>query len=443
MPHAQDQAEPGTLETSLLLQRISEHLLLSRDKKLARQYYPFLRRLAIWILENSKEFSIQTDPRLPQGWRRHLGRGYPTGEIPEVSLAAASGLSGAARVARLVGKTDEAGKYRERSEMVAERVRKKLLDDRGFLCLCLESSGRQRDDETIDMAVAGFRHPFLHSAEQSAVHRLLEKDFETPYGPRTVPRSNKLYFNPTYGRGQLGGYWTRAALAHALLCYRVGLAGIGSLALDKVAKLVIEDSPKLGGSPGEFPYWVDIEGRESHGDDSDPVAASRLIEGLIHGDLGFDPEAGDGMFEPPSASSLKWVFASDFWIGEPTTVFVGRGSGATHVFVAGARAEAKQGTKYAAAERLDLGMPGFWAASFYGPGQAICLGNSSNSPLRAAVSFAPRAADLSKRLSTPLEEYDRTKGGWTKVTTLRVVPTMTFEASLAAGDWKVFRISTG
>jgi len=442
MPHSSNQTESGSLESALLLQAVSAHLLLARDKKLTRSLYPLVKKLASFLMASSKEYTLRTEPALPQGWRRSLGRGYPAGEIPEISLAAAGGLAGAAQVARQVAKTDDAGRFRERAEMLAEMVRKRLVDERGFLSLCLEPSGRLRGDETIDMAVAAYRHGFLASAEQAAVHRLLEKDFETPYGPRTVPNSNRLYFNSSYGQGQLGGFWTRAALAHALLCYRVGLAGIGSLSLEKVANLAAEDCVRLGGSPGEFPYWVDVEGREAHGEDSDPVAAARLIEGLLEGELGLEFAAATVSFSPALSSSLKWVLASEVWAGEPVTIFVGRGGGRAHAFASGSRLEVKHGIRFAKAELLEMPVRGLYGVSLHGPGQAICLGNSSVVPARTPVNFAPRAPELSKRLTTPLEEYDRASGSWVKASTLRVFPTMSFETSLGPGEWKAFRVST-
>jgi len=442
VPHSSDQREPGVLESAVLLKAVSAYLLMARDKKVSRSLYPLVKKLASFLMAASKEYSLKTDPALPQGWRRSLGRGYPAGEIPEVTLGAVGGLAGAAQVARQVAKTEDAGKFRERAEMLAEMVRKRLVDERGFLSLCLDSSGRLRSDETIDMAVATYRHGFLASAEQAATHRLLEKDFETPYGPRTVPNSNRLYFNPSYGQGQLGGFWTRAALAHALVCYRVGLAGIGSLSLEKVAKLAVEESVKLGGSPGEFPFWVDVEGREFHGERSDPVAAARLVEGLLEGELGFEFGPGTVSISPSNSSSLKWVLASEVWAGEPITVFVGRGGGKSYAFASGSRLEVRQGERFAKAELLDLPIRGLHAVSLHGPGQVICIGNSSAAPARSSVSFAPRAAELSKRLSTPLEEYDRTNGSWAKVSSLRVFQTMTFDAALGPGEWKVFRVST-
>ena len=371
-----------------------------------------------------------------------LGSGYPTGEVPEVALAVAAGLEAASAAARLAAKADDAGKFLERSKLISEHVRKKLLDDRGFLSLCRDTGGRLRADETADMAVAAYRHPFMDSAEQAAAHRLMEKDFDTAFGPRCVPTTNAVYFSSTYGDGQLGGVWTRAALAHALLCYRTGLAGMGGLSMAKVARLVVEDQLKLGGVPGEFPCWVDPEKREAHGG-PDPVSAARFLEVLMEGELGLPEGADRPALAPAQGSTLGWLMATDFWAGAASSAFVGRGGGRAHIFCSGERLEARSGSRFAKSERLETQQRGVFAVSFYTPGQVICLGNASGSAVRSPLSFPPRAAEFAKRLSTPLEEYDPAKGAWTKTGSIRVSPAMSFEASIPANGWKAYRVSTG
>ncbi len=442
LPHSMAPSSPGVLETSVLLRAAAVQVALSQDKKLARGMYPQIKKLAGFLMAASKDYRIETDPALPQGWRRHLGRGYPTGEIPEVSLAAAGALEAASQVAKMVSKAEEAGKFRERSEMITEQVRKRLIDERGFLALCRDSSGRLRNDETVDMAVAAYRLQFSSSAEQSSAHRLLEKDFDTRYGPRCVPTTNQVYFNSAYGEGQLGAVWTRAVLAHAMVCYRTGLSGIGSLTLAKVARLVTEDMPKLGGSPGTFPRWVDVDGGEAHGEDTDQVAAARFIELVLEGELGFPGGADRSLLSPAPSSGFAWAVASDVWAGEPSSVFMGRGGGRPHIFFSGGKLDSKAGSKFAKCERLEIPVKGVYGVSFHTPGQVICLGNSTPSTVRLAVNFAPRAAELSRRLSTPLEVYDPSKGIWAKTGSLRVSPTMGFDAVIEANDWKAFRVSS-
>jgi hypothetical protein len=442
LPHSMSGSVPGLLETSVFLQATSLHFALSQDKKLARGSYPLIKKLAGSLLAASKDFSIQTDPSLPQGWRRHLGRGFPTGEIPEVSLAVAGALAAASQVARLVGKSEDGARYRERSEMISDQVRKRLLDDRGYLVLCRDSAGRLRTEETVDMAVAAYRYQLPHSAGQASAHRMLEKDFDTPFGPRCVPTSNQLYFNHAYGQGQLGGVWTRAVLAHAVVCYRSGLGGIGSLTLGKVSRLVTEEGQRLGGSPGEFPLWVDVDSGEVHGDESDPVAAARFLEALLEGELGLPSGSDRPALTPAASSNLAWLMGSDLWAGEPTSIFLGRGAGKNHVFFSGAKVESKSGTKFAKSERLEVPAKAVYGVMFNTPGQVICLGNSGATQARLAVSFPPRAAELTKHLSTPLEEYDPARGAWSKTGSVRVFPTMSFEATLEPNGWKAYRVST-
>jgi hypothetical protein len=442
LPHSSDSTRPGILETAVFLQGASSHLMLAQDKKMARSFYPLSKKLAVYLLGSSKDFTIQTDKSLPQGWRRFLGRGYPTGEIPEVSLAVAEALASASKLARFLSKSDDAAKFAERAAMITENVRNRLVDDRGFISLCRDSSDRLRNDETVDMAIACYRHPFNSSVEKDAAHRLIERDFDTAYGPRCVPDSNRVYFNRAYGKGQLGGVWPRAALAHANLCYRVGMAGIGSLALKKVAKLVAVEGVRLGGSPGEFPLWVDVDRGEAHGEDSDSVAASRFVETIMQGELGMPSNAERPSLAPSNSSGLTWVMASDFWAGEPSSAFIGRGTGKVHSFFSGGRIDTKVGNKFANCEQIDLSAKGVFGISFSGPGQVICLGNSTSLGVRFTVTFAPRAADLSKHLSVPLEVYEPTGETWAKTGSLRVQPSITFEASLGPGEWKAYRVSS-
>jgi hypothetical protein len=438
-PHSLTTTKAGVLETAVFLRGASQSVTATQDKKLAKASYTTLRKCAGFLMTLGVEVAL--DPSIPQGWRRRLGSGFPTGEVPEVSLAVAAALEAASQVARLSSKADDAGKFLERSKLICERVRKNLLDERGFLSLCKDTGGRLRNDETIDMAVAAYRHPFMESAEQAAAHRLLEKDFDTAYGPRCVPTSNVVYFNSTYGEGQLGGVWPRAALLHALLCYRTGLAGMGSLALAKVARLVGEDQLKLGGIPGEFPLWVDPEKREAHGG-SDLVAAAKFLEVLLEGELGFPEGAERPSLNPAKTSTMAWFMATDFWGSDASSAFVGRGGEGAHLFYAGTKLDSKAGQRFQKCERVEVQQRGAYAVTFYNPGQVICLGSNSGSPLRVSLAFPPRAGDFAKKLSTPLEEYDPAKGSWTKTGSLRISPIMSFEASLVPNGWKAYRVST-
>jgi hypothetical protein len=439
--HSQDPSKPGFLETSLFISAASRHSVVVGDRKLARKSYLLLKKMAGALTARSTGGALRLEPGLPQGWRRAIKTGYPAGEVPEVSLAAASAFHDLSLVSAMLDKGEESATYAEMSEMIAEGVARRLRDQRGFLCSGTDSTGRVIPGETVDMAVACYRNAGLRSVDSSAVHRLLEDDFQTDYGPRTVPTSNRTYFHSSYGQGQLGGYWTRAALSLACLSYAVSLPGVGSLLLEKVSRLVTEDALKFGGIPGEFPFWVDVERNEAHGGGGDPVAASRFVEALVEGELGFEVLRGIPCFGPPKLSTIKWALARDIWAGERVSVFVGRAAGKAVAFASSRRAELKSGQRFDSWEPAEAAPRGAYAMSFYGPGQVVCVGNSTSSAVRVHVDFSGRASGLTHRLSTPLEEFDPTMETWSKIGSLRVSPKMGFDAPLGPGDWKAYRIS--
>ena len=440
--HSSDPTRPGILETSLLLEGLCVMGLLSQEKKYARSVYSNARRLAARLVVSAPSGSVKTDGSLPQGWRRRIGRGYPAGEIPEVSLSVASGLSMAASLAARLEKREESARWEESSRVVVQSVKDRQVDERGVLSLCREGDGL-RTEESVDQAVACYRRSPGAEPVSYAVRRLLEKDFECGWGPRTIPTSNRTYFNPSYGEGQLGGYWTRAALAHAIAAYRAGLAGIGSIELESISRLPVTESPKLGGGPGEFPYWIDPQRREAHGPGSDPVSASRFIEAIIGCELGLEVGPRGLEFRPSRTSRLKWILISGLYAGRRVSVFLGRAYVTPYVFVGLPDCKVEKGWRFSGSDRASAEEQAVSAASFYSPGQVVCVGNASESTVRTSVSFKPRDPSLSRHLSVKLQKLDVDSGSWTDVGPVRVLSPMTFEVMLSPLDWGAFRVSTG
>jgi len=438
--HSLEKTKPGLLESSIFLQGASMIALLTGERRYIRSTYSRLRRVANFLMASSSDGSVPLDPALPQGWRRLVGSGYPTGEVPEVSVSVAGALSTFATLALALGRAEDSARFTSGAKMIVSRVKSRLVDGRGFLVLSLEN-GKVRADDSVDQAVACYRHPFDRTVSSAEVRRLLEKDFACKWGPRTVPTSNLVYSNASYGQGQLGGYWTRAALAFATAGYRSGLAGIGSLQLEEVGRLVSAEVAQLGGAPGEFPYWVDPQKNEAHGTGSDPVAASRFVEALVCGDAGFNLGPKGPEFHPAGGSRLKWLLLKDFWIGRRASVFIGRSERRIFTFVSLAEASIDQGWRYSAAEGAETHNRDFAAVTFYGPGQDICVGNMSRSSGRSRIVLRPREPELTKHLSVGLYELDPSAGSWNRLSTVRVLTSIGFEVDLGPGEWRAFRLA--
>src|SRR3989454_211242 len=319
LPHSLEKDTDGVLETSLFLMNASLAFRVLAEKKEIRACFQSLKRAAKYLRDLARHRLVHCNPALPQGWRRELRAGYPTGILTEVNFTIAGALRAFGALAAAVGKGSDAALATDASENLIGLIREKLLGGiSAGLVLNVDEKGRVHREESIDQVLACYRLPLSQSLTAALARRMLEKDFETGFGPRTLPTTSTLFVNGNYFEGQLGGYWTRAALACALVSYRAGYAGLGSAQLLKVSRLVHDG---VAGLPGEFPYWFDPEHHGSHGEESDPVAAARLIESVFYGEMGLSEE---NLVDPPKATQVKWLFASGFGFGGSQALFLGR-----------------------------------------------------------------------------------------------------------------------
>ncbi|MDG6966859.1 MAG: hypothetical protein JRN58_02960 [Nitrososphaerota archaeon] len=444
---------PGPVETSLHLIALSAFLCKSRDKKLLRRWYPHVRRVADGLASLAKDGLVSSPTDSPDGWRRRLGSGYPSGQTSEVNLMAVRALRDASAVAFLASKGGDSARFRELSVRVLAALNERLRDsESGSLALNVDRRGVAHKETTIDQAVGLSYFSPDQNLASSTVHRMLEKDFETGYGPRTVPASNNLYFSPSYGDGQLGGYWTRAALAHAALAYASGYPSIGSAQLEKVARLVYADAERLGGVPGELPYWLDTERRQVAAAGTDPVAAARFVESVVFGEAGLSVDSRGPRFRLPEASQLRWMLFHRLDLGKKGTVFVGRSAGRAFVVTTFDREIFEERTRVGelglatALSRLPecerIGGPGVEGALFWdGACSYVCLGNPSGSPYSGTVAVPTRSKAFSTALFAQVEELQQETGLWAAVERVKLVGRVELKVELRAGSWKAFRLS--
>ncbi len=443
----------GPVETSLYLSSVCAYLSArAGEKKLVKKWYPHLKRVGDGLAGMLADGLVHSSSESPDGWRRRLGAGFPTGYTAEVNLLAARGLRDASTIAYLAGKGSDSAMFRELSVRLLNALGEKLRDsESGVLALNVDGRGVVHKEITIDQAVGlSFCSPDQNLAS-SVVHRLLEKDFETGYGPRTVAGSNNLYFSPSYGEGQLGGYWTRAAISHALLAYLTGYPSIGSAQLEKVARLVHLDVERLGGMPGEIPYWIDTDRRQVVGSGSDPVAASRFVEAVVFGEAGLSLGSQGPRFKIPEASQLKWLLLHDLALGRSGSIFVGRSAGRTAVATTFERKALEDSPRTAVAsvasfhfsecERIG-GQGGLEGLLFWdGDSTLLCLGNSGGSAYTGVVSVALRSKSFSTVLFARLDELNQETGLWSPVERVKLLSRFETKVELRPNSWRMLRLS--
>lgn len=444
----------GPVETSLYLVAFCAYLAArAKDRKLAKRWYPHLRKVADGLAGALKGGLVPSSVESPDGWRRRLRAGFPTGYTAEANLLATRALRDASTVASLAGRGSDSARFRELSVRLRGAVGQRLRDsESGVLALNVDGRGVVHREVTVDQAVGLSYLSLDENLSSSVIHRLLEKDFETGYGPRTVPGSNNLYFSQSYADGQLGGYWTRAALSHALLAYFTGYPGTGSMQLEKIARLVSSDSERLGGVPGEFPYWIDTERRQVAAHGSDPVAAARLVEAVLLGEAGLSLGSFGARFRVPAASQLGWLLLHNLDLGKQGAIFVGRSTGRVFAVSTFEQESAEERSRSALErtartllrlpefESLDsAGLEGavFWDAS----SSVVCVGNAGSSPFSGSVSVPLRSKSFSTALFAQVEELQQEGGVWSAVERVKLVNRLELKVELRPGSWRAFRVS--
>jgi hypothetical protein len=446
---------PGPVETSLFLVALCAYTIArSGDKKLLKRWYSHVRRAADGLCKAASGGLVPASSESPDGWRRRLGAGFPTGFSSEVNLIAVRALRDASVVAHLAGKGSDSASFREVSERLVHSLNERLTESSsGDLALNVDGRGVVHKEATIDQAVGLSYFAHDQNLASSVVHRLLERDFETGYGPRTVPYSNNLYYSPTYADGQLGGYWTRAAISHAILAFRSGYPSIASALLERVARLVHLDTERMGGLPGEFPYWVDPERKQVTMPGTDPVAAARFIEAVVFGEGGFSLDPNGETLRVPEASHLRWLLIHDLELGRKGSVFVGRGTGRAFVASTFGREgydrtsmpkeeSATTYSRFPDCERFacPVGVEGvvFWDAST----TLACLG-STGSAFSGLVSIPSRGKSLAASLFAQVEELHHDTGLWSQTDRVRPLGSLDTHVELKPNSWKMLRVSVG
>jgi hypothetical protein len=239
------------------------------------------------------------------------------------------------------------------------------------------------------------------------------------------------------------------------LAFVSGYSAIGSVQLEKVARLVHVDAERMGGMPGEFPYWIDPERRQVMTSGTDPVAAARFIEAVVFGEGGLSQGPQSARFKIPEASQLKWLFIHDIDLARKGSIFIGRSIGRAFVasnfsreaFEGGSPTDSRGATttlsRLAECERVACppGLEGvlFWDAD----SSLVCIGNTGAASCSGLVSIPLRSKAFTSALFAEMEELQQESGLWGKTERVKLLSVFEARVDLKPCSWKALRFSLG
>jgi hypothetical protein len=189
-------------------------------------------------------------------WRNIIPYYTLDGAVTEINAEAYFALEATARLAAIVG--DNAAWERfsaEASALRAAMLAKLFNADTPAFVLNYDKDGHYQDNFTADEVFPVLFEVAQPEVRKAILRRLMEPDFTTPVGLRTISTADSWYF-PSHGFGLLGGVWPDLTLWFAVALARNGAPIEATRWLETVYEAMEAGAPR-NTVPGQFAEWFD------------------------------------------------------------------------------------------------------------------------------------------------------------------------------------------
>ena len=191
-------------------------------------------------------------------WRNIIPYYTLDGAVTEINAEAYFALEAAARLAAILDERRRVGALFGRSRQRAARrdarqaVQRRHVGVRAQLRQGRQLPGQLHRRRSVSGAVRSRR---TRGARARSCKRLMESDFITPVGLRTISTADSWYF-PSHGFGLLGGIWPDLTLWFAVALARNGEPAAAVHWLEAIYATMEAGAPR-NTVPGQFAEWFD------------------------------------------------------------------------------------------------------------------------------------------------------------------------------------------
>jgi glycogen debranching enzyme len=244
-------------------------------------------------------------------WRNIIPFYTLDGAVTEINAEGVFALQAAAMLCAVVGDFDHWEIYANESQTLREAMMDHLFnDDTGAFVLNYDQDGNYQDNFTADEVFPVLFN--VANAEQRRVilARLLEADFVTPVGLRTISTADAWYF-PSYGFGLLGGVWPDLTLWFVHTLARNGFVDESVHFLSAVYEAMEGGSPR-NTVPGEFGEWFDGGSLSNRGMYLSPWTGAKYLWAVAETLGGLDGYRTSGRphLAPIRPKGWQWIAAA-------------------------------------------------------------------------------------------------------------------------------------
>jgi hypothetical protein len=249
-------------DTPLHLIGMLHHYNATLDEGWVRDRLPLVLKLADYMLSQRDDQGLifsrakGVDMYGISSWRNIIPSYTLDGAVTEINAEAVFALEAAAMLCAVAGEGPHWEKYSGEAQALREAMMTYLFnDDTGAFVLNYDQEKNYQDNFTADEifpVLFGVANP---EQRHSILRRLLQADFVTPAGLRTISTADAWYF-PSYGFGLLGGVWPDLTLWFAVALARNGFVDECVQFMSAIYS-VMETGSAHNTVPGEFAEWFD------------------------------------------------------------------------------------------------------------------------------------------------------------------------------------------
>lgn len=280
-------------DTPLHIIAILHHYNATLDDGWLRDVFPIVTKIADYMLSQRDANGLLfcrasgVDMFGITSWRNIIPYYTLDGAVTEINAEAYFALEATARLAAVVDDGVAWEKYSREASALREAILAKLFNaDTSAFVLNYDTDGNYQDNFTADEVFPVLFEVADPPVRKAILRRLMEPDFTTPVGLRTISTADAWYF-PSHGFGLLGGIWPDLTLWFAVALARNGAHR------DAVHWLeAIYDSMEAGASrntvPGQFAEWFDGGSQTNRGMYLSPWTGAKYLWAVAETVCGLD-----------------------------------------------------------------------------------------------------------------------------------------------------------
>ncbi len=304
-------------DTPLHLIGMLHHYNATLDEEWVRRRHDFIVKTAEYLLSQRDAFGLVfckakgVDMYGISSWRNIIPYYTLDGAVTEINAEAVFALEAAAMLCAVVDDHEHWERYGQEAQSLRDAVMKELFNhDTGAFVLNYDQERNYQDNFTADEVFPVLFGIGTYEQRRVVLQRLLEGDFATPVGLRTISTADAWYF-PSYGYGLLGGVWPDLTLWFTVALARHGFIDDAVRYLQGLYAAMEAGSPR-NTVPGEFAEWFDGGSFSNRGMYLSPWTSAKFLWAVAETVAGLDGYRTSGRphLVPLRPKGWQWIAAA-------------------------------------------------------------------------------------------------------------------------------------